>query len=169
MEIEARSTGRLRASIEENARLQALSSAQSDLLDDLRASSTIEEDSLPILEQQIAAMDGAVQRSQRQLSPLTASPPPASGPDVGPGLKALLTDVQTQVLMMCVKSVKAGFLSVPITALVDLEQQITAYEDAFASDGLLEKSESPEAEEHMDRIMSFLSAVHRREILPNED
>jgi hypothetical protein len=70
---------------------------------------------------------------QPQLFPLATCPSPSTVRGVGDGLTPLLTDVQTRVVMIRLKSGEAGLPSAPITPLVNLEQQITAYDETFPS------------------------------------
>jgi hypothetical protein len=92
-----------------------------------------------------------------------------------PVLKQILPDIQRQLLAICETLVDQEVLSVPITALYDLEQQLQFMQDSLEDGGSF--PEAPEArQERLDRreahnmaMMAFLGAVHRGEIEPGEE
>jgi hypothetical protein len=155
--------GRIRA---ENSALKQISESQAVIVGDIESRDA---DDLSAISRDISATDAELKRSCNFLTSLLTRPSPPATPRVGNRLSSVLTDVQTQLRLMCLKTIDADFLSVPITALVDLEDQIGAYADEFVRDGLLPESATTEREEHSARVMAFLGAVHRHEITPAED
>lgn len=154
----------------ENQRLRQILNAQQLILRDLSLSMNTEE----LLEKQ----ENNRQMEENLNSSLASSTsflrsllfhPSSKDPRVSDIIKSILSDVQGQLSTLCKQCVEQKMTSVPITALVDIEQQINSFEDKLAENGQFPEKEEEKNRRillhdfHTQNVMNFLSeTLHKK-------
>jgi hypothetical protein len=157
----------------QNAQLKSLVSAQKTILDDLCLCPDAElQAKLAIAAETLEHIESSLASSGNYLQSIifSQSEDLKSKPSIG--LKEVIPDIQRQILSICLNGIQQEMLSVPITAIYDLEQQLYFMEDSMEEAGSFSENATDrvarmnQREGHTRRVMEFLGAVHRNEIQP---
>lgn len=144
----------------ENQKLRNVLNAQQQIIRDLSLSINTEEllEKVENSRQMEENLNGSLASSTSFLKSLLFTPP-KKDPQVSNIIKSILSDIQGQLTTLCKQCVDQKMTSVPITALVDIEQQMNSFEDKLAENG-----QFPEKEEDKNRRM-LLRDFHTQNVL----
>ncbi|KAK8889349.1 hypothetical protein M9Y10_034095 [Tritrichomonas musculus] len=144
----------------ENQKLRNVLNAQQQIIRDLSLSFNTEEllEKVENSRQMEENLNGSLASSTSFLKSLLFTPP-KKDPQVSNIIKSILSDIQGQLTTLCKQCVDQKMTSVPITALVDIEQQMNSFEDKLAENG-----QFPEKEEDKNRRM-LLRDFHTQNVL----
>ncbi|OHT06697.1 hypothetical protein TRFO_25154 [Tritrichomonas foetus] len=152
--------------IDENVRLRKILDGQREIIHELSESYNFEEwmEQTKINEEMEENLNSSIASSSAYLQSLLETPKQKKN-QASDILKSILNDIQGQFMELCRICTDKGMLEVPITAIVDIEQQLNSFEDR-----LEENNHFPEKEEdknqrklirnfHYQKVMDFLGEV----------
>lgn len=154
----------LRVATEQNNKLHALLEAQQIIFDDLAQSLQTTEllEQIKINEQMEENLNNSLSSSTSYLKSLLETPPNHDSGNDNDILQRILNDIQGQVIGLCQECVNNQMISAPITALIDIEQQMNGFEDKLEENNQFPETEDQKSkrmslrETHFNKVMSFL-------------
>ena len=155
-----------------NVQLRQLLEAQQEIIRDFANSVDYKklEEQKEINEQMEENLDNSIGSSSAYLHSLIESPPkPSKTNQASEILKDIIIDIQGQLLGICKQCIDQNSLSVPITAVLDVEQQMNMFEDKLCESRKFPESRDRKMQrlkirnDHYDRVMKFLNeTLHKK-------